>query len=150
MLHALPKAPPIEEVHQIEMTMSVTSTNHQTNQAHAQSDKANTKRRVPNHGFVRLENSACGSVKKYRFRWVLEYQDEWLAFESVPKDLMELFEARNVNKKEKRNKRKRNLHLPSRLPELLRCFSKMRYKSRIISFTPMNFLSCNDQNHFIH
>lgn len=45
-----------------------------------------------------------GKARKYKVRWVMEFPDEWLAYDKVPKDLRDMFETRNRKRKEVQKK----------------------------------------------
>ena len=49
-------------------------------------------------------NKKLGKARKYKVRWVMEFPDEWLACDKVPKDLKDMFETRNRNRKERQKK----------------------------------------------
>jgi hypothetical protein len=45
-----------------------------------------------------------GKARTYKLRWVMEFPDEWLAYDKVPKDLRDIFETRNRKRKEVQKK----------------------------------------------
>ena len=51
-------------------------------------------------------NKKLGKARKYKVRWVMEFPDEWLSCEKVPKELRDMFETRNRNRKEGRTQLK--------------------------------------------
>ena len=53
---------------------------------------------------ILYSNKKQGKARKYKVRWVLEFPDEWLAYDKVPKDLKDMFETRNCNRKERQKK----------------------------------------------
>jgi Skp family chaperone for outer membrane proteins len=53
---------------------------------------------------ILYSNKKLGKVRKYKVRWVMEFPDEWLACDKVPKDLKDMFETRNRNRKERQKK----------------------------------------------
>ena len=48
---------------------------------------------------ILYSNKKLGKARKYNVRWVMEFPDEWLAYDKVPKDLRDMFETRNRKKK---------------------------------------------------
>ena len=55
---------------------------------------------------ILYSNKKLGKARKYKVRWVMEFPDKWLACDKVPKDLIDMFETRNRNRKEGRNQLK--------------------------------------------
>ena len=53
---------------------------------------------------ILYSNKKLGKARKYKVRWVMEFPDEWLACDKVPKDLKDMFETRNRNRKERQKK----------------------------------------------
>ena len=53
---------------------------------------------------ILYSNKNLGKARKYKVRWVLEFPDEWLACVKVSKDLKDMFETRNSNRKERQKK----------------------------------------------
>ena len=53
---------------------------------------------------ILYSNTKLGKARKYKVRWVMEFPDEWLACDKVPKDLKDMFETRNSNRKERQKK----------------------------------------------
>ena len=53
---------------------------------------------------ILYSNKKLGKARKYKVRWVMEFPDEWLACDKVPKDLKDMFETRNSNRKERQKK----------------------------------------------
>ncbi len=53
---------------------------------------------------ILYSNKNLGKVRTYEVRWVMEFPDEWLACDKVPKDLSNMFETRNRNRKERQKK----------------------------------------------
>ena len=49
---------------------------------------------------ILYSNKKLGKVRKTKVRWVMAFPDEWLACDKVPKDLTDMFETRNRNRKE--------------------------------------------------
>ena len=43
-------------------------------------------------------NKKLGKVRKYKVRWVMEFPDEWLTCDKVPKELIAMYETRNRNR----------------------------------------------------
>jgi hypothetical protein len=52
---------------------------------------------------ILYSNKKLGKARKYKVRWVMEFPDEWLAYDKVPKDLRDIIEP--LIGKEKRYKR---------------------------------------------
>jgi hypothetical protein len=44
---------------------------------------------------ILYSNKILGKARKYKMRWVMEFPDEWLAYDKVSKHLRDMFEARN-------------------------------------------------------
>ena len=55
---------------------------------------------------ILYSNKKLGKARKYKVRWVMEFPDEWLACDKVPKELRDMFETRNRNRKEGRTQLK--------------------------------------------
>ena len=53
---------------------------------------------------ILYSNKKLGKARKYKVRWVMEFPDKWLACDKVPKDLKDMFETRNRNRKERQKK----------------------------------------------
>ncbi len=53
---------------------------------------------------ILYSNKKLGKARKYKVRWVMEFPDKWLACDKVPKDLKDMFEKRNRNRKERQKK----------------------------------------------
>jgi hypothetical protein len=53
---------------------------------------------------ILYSNKKPGKARKYKVRWVMEFPDEWLAYDKVPKDLRDMFETRNRKRKEVQKK----------------------------------------------
>ena len=53
---------------------------------------------------ILYSNKKLGKARKYKVRLVMEFPDEWLACDKVPKDLKDMFETRNSNRKERQKK----------------------------------------------
>ena len=47
-----------------------------------------------------------GKARRYKVRWVMEVPDEWLPCDKVPKELRDMYEKRNRNRKEERKQLK--------------------------------------------
>ena len=47
-----------------------------------------------------FKQKKLGKVRKYKVRWVIEFPDEWLVCDKVPKDLRDMFETWNGKRKE--------------------------------------------------
>ncbi len=41
-----------------------------------------------------------GKAREYKVRWAMEFPDEWLPCDKVPKELRDMFETRNRKRKE--------------------------------------------------
>ena len=55
---------------------------------------------------ILYSNRQVGKARRYKVRWVMEFPDEWLPCDKVPKELRDMFETRNRNRKEGRNQLK--------------------------------------------
>ena len=55
---------------------------------------------------ILYSNKQVGKARRYKVRWVMEIPDEWLPCDKVPKELRDMFETRNRNRKEGRNQLK--------------------------------------------
>ena len=55
---------------------------------------------------ILYSNKKPGKVRRYKVRWVMEFPDEWLPCDKVPKELRDMFETRNRKRKEGRNQLK--------------------------------------------
>ena len=55
---------------------------------------------------ILYSNRKLGKARRYKVRWVMEFPDEWLPCDKVPKELRDMFETRNRNRKEGRNQLK--------------------------------------------
>ena len=53
---------------------------------------------------ILYSNKKLEKARKYKVRWVVEFPDEWLACDKVPKDLKDMIETRNRNRKERQKK----------------------------------------------
>ncbi len=51
---------------------------------------------------ILYSNRKLGKVRRYKVRWVMEFPDEWLPCDKVAKELRDMFETRNRNRKEGR------------------------------------------------
>ena len=49
---------------------------------------------------ILYSNKKLGKARRYKVRWVMEFPDEWLPCDKVPKELRDMFETRNRNRKE--------------------------------------------------
>ena len=49
---------------------------------------------------ILYSNKKLGKARRYKVRWVMEFPDEWLACDKVPKELRDMFETRNRNRKD--------------------------------------------------
>ena len=55
---------------------------------------------------ILYSNRKLGKARRYKVRWVMEFPDEWLPCDKVPKELRDMFETRNRKRKEGRNQLK--------------------------------------------
>ncbi len=55
---------------------------------------------------ILYSNKKLGEARKYKVRWVMEFPDEWLPCDKVPKELRDMFETRNRKRTEGRNQLK--------------------------------------------
>ena len=55
---------------------------------------------------ILYSNKKLGKARRYKVRWVMEFPDEWLPCDKVPKELRDMFETRNRNRKEGRKQLK--------------------------------------------
>ena len=55
---------------------------------------------------ILYSNKKLGKARRYKVRWVKEFPDEWLTCDKVPKELRDMFETRNRNRKEGRTQLK--------------------------------------------
>jgi hypothetical protein len=55
---------------------------------------------------ILYSNRQVGKARRYKVRWVMEIPDEWLPCDKVPKELRDMFETRNRNRKEGRTQLK--------------------------------------------
>jgi hypothetical protein len=51
-----------------------------------------------------IQIKKLGKARKYEVRWVMEFPDEWLAYDKDPKDLRDMFEKKNWKRKEVQKK----------------------------------------------
>ena len=51
---------------------------------------------------ILYSNKKLGKARRSKVRWVMEFPDEWLPCDKVPKELRDMFETRNRNRKEGR------------------------------------------------
>ena len=55
---------------------------------------------------ILYSNRKLGKARQYKVRWVMEFPYEWLPCDKVPKELRDMFETRNRNRKEGRTQLK--------------------------------------------
>ncbi len=55
---------------------------------------------------ILYSNRKLGKARRYKVRWVIEFPDEWLPCDKVPKELRDMFETRDRNRKEGRTQLK--------------------------------------------
>ena len=55
---------------------------------------------------ILYSNKKLGKARQYKVKKVKEFPDEWLPCDKVPKELRDIFETRNRNRKEGRNQLK--------------------------------------------
>ena len=53
---------------------------------------------------ILYSNKKVGKARRYKVRWVKEFPDEWLTCDKVPKELRDMYETRNRNRKEDQKK----------------------------------------------
>ena len=53
---------------------------------------------------ILYSNKKVGKARRYKVRWVKEFPDEWLTCDKVPKELRDMYETRNRNRKEGQKK----------------------------------------------
>jgi hypothetical protein len=49
---------------------------------------------------ILYSNKKLGVARKYKVRWVMEFPDEWLSYDKVPKELRDMLKTRNRIRKE--------------------------------------------------
>ena len=55
---------------------------------------------------ILYSNRKLGKARRYKVRWVMKFPNEWLPCDKVPKELRDMFETRNRNRKEGRKQLK--------------------------------------------
>ena len=55
---------------------------------------------------ILYSNKKLGKARRYKVRWVMEFPDKWLPCDKVPKELRDMFETRNRNRKDGRTQLK--------------------------------------------
>jgi hypothetical protein len=82
---------------------------------------------------ILYSNKKLGKARKYKVRWEMEFPDEWLAHDKVPKDLRDMFETRIRKRKEVLKKLNSSSDKVS--DSTIFEIQQMRYTNRFLFFT---------------
>ena len=51
---------------------------------------------------ILYSNKKLGKARRYNVRWVMDFPDKWFPCDKVPKELKDMYETENENRKERR------------------------------------------------